>query len=620
MNFRWIIKILGSLIVVIALMMFAGSLFLSSNLQSFLMTQKEEDLKRDLKLAVRMMADSLSPEQVDPLRIQAIVNEISRHLQCRVTILSKDGRVWGDSALSPERVNKREDFSSRPEILEVKTKGYGQAIRFLPGYQSNTLLGAMPIKKGEVHLGYVRLAFPLTQLEKTIAFLRRDLYLAGGLTILLAVLFCLLLIRSMSRPLGEINDMVQRMGKGDFKQPFYLLTRSEFSELAASLQNLSSGLGKKIEILESETGELATLLSSMREGVLVTDEKGRIILINPFLKEILGAKASWKKRSVQEIFMSADLQDAVETVLKGALLQRLNFTYGREVPRNFDVQVVALASSQRPLRAVALFHENTELRHLLKVRQTFVANASWELGTPLTSLGNQLDALLPSVPDESPDLRQGLQKIRNEVTRLNLLVSDLVDLAKLDAQEKSKIHYATIPVKEVLSAAVGLIEDHAAKKMITLKQEIENLPEKTTAFWEKDRVVQALANVLDNAIKYTPAGGRIRLEAKIVPDPESEVGKETDSISNQPTQYSPLHRDFLEISVEDTGPGIPKEHLPRIFERFYRVDRARSRELGGTGLGLAIVKHILESHGGTVEVQSSRGKGTTFILRLPIKQ
>ncbi|MBA4395021.1 MAG: hypothetical protein C0407_15830, partial [Desulfobacca sp.] len=306
---------------------------------------------------------------------------------------------------------------------------------------------------------------------------------------------------------------------------------------------------------------------------------------------------------------SAELQDAVEAVLKGDPFQRVQFTLGRDLQRHFEVQVVALSSPHHALRAVALFHETTELRYLLKVRQAFVANASWELGKPLTAIDERFDTLLPLLSADSPEVQQGLIVIQKEVKRLNLLVSDLLELAKLDVQEKARMNFERVRIKGILGKALEMVKDQAQEKAISLDLETGNLPEEMTAFWEKDRVLQALFNVLDNALKYTPSGGRIGLTAKPVQRKE-EIDQRTTTNNER--------ADFVEISIEDTGPGIPKEHLPRIFERFYRVDRARSRELGGTGLGLSIVKHIIESHGGTVEVQSTLGKGTTFSLKLPV--
>lgn len=618
MNLRWTMKTMGAFTLVIALIIIPSTFYLGSSLKTFLMNQVEEDLKRELNLAVWILADSLSPNQNDPARIHQLTEKLGRQLGKRVTLLSKEGRVIGDSVLSPDRLDKAEDFSNRPEILASMTKGYGQTVRYLPEMQSNTLLVAVPVRKEEILLGYIRIAFPLSQIEKVVSSQHLGLLLAGLLLLVLAALISLLLTRNMGRPIRELTEMVQRMDQGNFKQPFHLLTRSEVKDLSASLESLAAGLTGKMDLLETETGELKALLSSMREGVLVTDEKGRIILINPFLNEVLGGKVSWKKRSVQEAFMSAELQDAVEAVLRGDPFQRLQFFFGRDHQRHFEVQVIALTSTHHSPRVVAIFHETTELRYLLKVRQAFVANASWELDKPLMAIKDRLDNLVPVIPDDLPQVRQNMAVIHTEVKRLCLLVSDMLDLAKLDVQEKGNKNYERVMIKETLETVWEMIKDQALGKNILLTLDLENLSEGITAFWEKDRVKQALFNVLDNAVKYTQVGGKIRLSAKTVQRLAFSVQRK-DEIDKRRTTNDERNVDFLEISIEDTGIGIPKEHLPRIFERFYRVDREYSRQLGGTGLGLAIVKHIIESHGGLVEVQSTVGKGSTFTIKLPLE-
>jgi two-component system, OmpR family, phosphate regulon sensor histidine kinase PhoR len=621
MNLRWTIKILGVFTLVIALIIIPSTIYLGSNLKTFLMTQKEEDLKRDLKLAVWILADHLSPNQNDPPRVRQLTEQLGYQLGKRLTLLSKDGRVIGDSVLNRDRLDKGEDFSNRPEILAMKTKGYGQIVRFSPEMQANTLFGAAPILKEGILLGYIRIALPLSPIEKAVAYLRLGLFLAGGLMLILAGLISLLLSRNISKPIREITDMVQRMNQGDLKQPFHLLAQIEIKALAASLESLAAGLTGKMDLLETETGELKTLLSSMREGVLVTDEKGRIILINPFLNKVLGGKVSWKKRSVQEAFMSAELQDAVEAVLKGDPFQRMQFFFGRDLQRHFEVQVLALTSTHRPPRAVAIFHETTELRYLLKVRQAFVANASWELDNPLKAINGRLDNLLPMIPADLPEVRQNITSIHTEVKRLCLLVSDMLDLAKLDVQEKGNKNYGRVIIQELLRTVGDMIKDQALGKNIIFDQDIENLPEGITAFWEKDRVMQALFNILDNAVKYTPKGGQIHLTANLISDFRFPILESDTKDKFKPTPQPELRnpQPTIKISVKDTGIGIPLEHLPRIFERFYRVDREYSRQLGGTGLGLAIVKHIIESHGGTVEVQTMIGRGSTFTIKLPLE-
>ncbi|MGA3086029.1 MAG: ATP-binding protein [Thermodesulfobacteriota bacterium] len=620
MSSRWYLKILSAFILIILIVVIPSTFYVGSNLKKFLMDQKEEELRREVKLAGQMVADRFSTDPVDTAKMQNLSFQVGGDLQKRVTIISRDGRVLGDSGLISEAVNKMEDHSNRPEILAAKTRGFGQSIRFSTTLQANTLYGAVPIYQKNRLSGYVRLALPLSQVEDMVSGLRRKLILAGVLTGILAILFSFFLTWSINRPLREITAMMKKMAEGDLKQPFHLLPKTEFRDLSSSLEYMANELIEKIGLLDIETNQMTTLLSTMREGVLITDEKGRIILMNSFLEQVLDQKMAWKKRTVQEVFMNSEFQDAVESVLQGGSFKKLEIIYGRDPQMHFDVQVVALLPGERSHRAVALFHDTTRLQYLLKVRQDFVANASHELRTPLTSIGGYVETLFPLVSSDPPEVQRFLSIIQKNVKQMNFLVSDLLDLAKLDVQEKLDNKQEQILVTEVLETAGQMIKDQAKQKGIYFSHEWNTIPQDLTAFWEKDRIVQALFNVLDNAVKYTPAGGQVRLTAEIIPDFGSRISESIKNDQSKPATQTELRnpQSAIKISVEDTGIGIPKEHLDRIFERFYRVDKARSREMGGTGLGLAIVKHIVETHGGTVQVQSTLGKGSTFIITLSI--
>ncbi len=316
MSLRWYLKILSAFILVILVVVLPSAFYLGSNLKNFLMDQKEKELRRELKLAGQMVAEKFNTGPGDTAKMQKLALQVGADLQKRVTIISRDGRVLGDSGLASEAVDKMEDHSNRPEILAAREKGFGQSIRFSTTLQANTLYGAVPIYKNNELAGYVRLALPLSQVEALVSALRRNLALAGGLTGILAILLSLFLTWSINRPLREITGMVKSMADGDLKQPFHLLPKTEFRDLTSSLERMANELREKMELLDIETSQLTTLLSTMREGVLITDEKGRIILMNPFLnRNYSGKKMIWKKRTVQEIFMNGDLQDAVESVL-----------------------------------------------------------------------------------------------------------------------------------------------------------------------------------------------------------------------------------------------------------------------------------------------------------------
>jgi two-component system, OmpR family, phosphate regulon sensor histidine kinase PhoR len=587
-------KYFGLFVLCAGVMVALVSSHLSSNLRSRLLGQLKQELRKDLSHTAQSLQGPLRQFPIDRYQLDRLARELLRDNGERVSVISIDGRLLGDSARELQPLDQTDDYSHRPEIIMAREKGYGEIIRHSPFMNITALFAAAPVYRDKTLIGFVRLARPLTTVEDTVRFFRQKVILLTGLMGLLSLLFGVFLLWWMSQPLKELTVMAEQMAEGQLKQPLHLFPQSEFTPLALSLEKMSRDLRGKLDLLDAETSRLRAILLAMREGVLVTNEKGLITLINPFLRKLLGGKIQWEKRTVQEIFMNAELQNAVDAILQGESFHRLQLSLGWESPRFFEVQIVPLISVHLPQGAVVIFHDITDLKHLLKVRQDFVANASHELRTPLTAINGALETLLVLLPATDQDTAKFFTILQKNVRRMNYLVSDLLDLAKLEGQERAEMFLDEVNVAEVLKSALHSVSDLAQEKNISLNLDLSGISEGCSLFWERDRVQQAVFNLLDNAVKYTPPGGGVHLSAR-------EAGKS------------------VVISVADTGLGIPKEHLARIFERFYRVDRDRSREMGGTGLGLSIVKHIVEAHHGTVEAQSELGRGSTFTLTFPKK-
>jgi two-component system phosphate regulon sensor histidine kinase PhoR len=594
MTYRRYWKFFGFLIIVLALITGLASTFLGGRARSALLARTKAELKRHLTLTANLVQPAFhrSPTQMALLDQKA--KEVGSNLGKRVSIISADGHLWGDSLREPRTIDPTDDYSHRPEVIMAREKGYGEVVRFSPFMNSQTLFAAVPVFREGALIGFVRLAWPLNELEDTVSDFRRRLILLGGLLGFPALLFGFFLIWWMGRPLKEISGMAEQMAEGHLKQPLHLLPRSEFTPLARSLEKMSKDLRFKLELLDNETSRLRAILLAMQEGVLVTNEKGLITLVNPFLRQVLGGTPTLENRTIQEVFMNTEFQEAVDQALRGEKFQRLEISLGWNTIRYFEVQVVPLVSTHLTQGAVALFHDITEIRRLLKVRQDFVANASHELRTPLTAISGALETL-EGLISEQGDAARFLGILEKNVRRMSFLVSDLLDLSQLEDQERAERYVDEVPVAEVLQSALQNISPQALAKDITLSQDLTGLSSPSAVlYWEKERMHQAIFNLLDNAVKYTPPGGKVTLSAR---EDEKDIS----------------------ISVTDTGLGIPKEHLTRIFERFYRVDRDRSRELGGTGLGLSIVKHIVEAHKGKVEARSELGRGSTFTITFPKK-
>jgi two-component system phosphate regulon sensor histidine kinase PhoR len=589
MNYRRYWKFFGFFILTLVLLTGLAASYIGEKVRTSLLQQFKKELKQETLHTAKLMQPVLRRSPKDALALYQAAKETGSGLGKRVSIISSDGHLLGDSDREPRTVDQTDDYSHRPEVIMAREKGYGEVIRFSPFMNTQVLFSAVPVFLDGVPAGFVRLARPLQELEDTVYDFRRRLILMGGLVGLAALLFGVFLVWWMARPLQEITGMAEQMAGGNLKQPLHLLPQSEFTPLARSLEKMSKDLRFKLDLLDGETSRLRAILLAMQEGVLVTNEKGLISLVNPFLRQVLGGTGNLENRTIQEVFMNTEFQEAVDRALRGEKFRRLEISLGWEEIRYFEVQVVPLVSAHLTQGAVALFHDITEIRRLLKVRQDFVANASHELRTPLTAISGALETLEGLIPAEG-DTRTFLGILQKNVRRMGYLVSDLLDLAQLDDQERAERVVDEVPVADVLKTALQNIAPQAREKKLDLSLDLSGLSStESPLFWEKERMHQAVFNLLDNAVKYTPPDGKVVLSAR---EDEKEIS----------------------ISVSDTGLGIPKEHLSRIFERFYRVDRNRSRELGGTGLGLSIVKHIVEAHKGKVEARSELGRGSTFTM------
>ncbi len=594
MTYRRYWKFFGLFILTLALLTGLAASYIGEKVRTSLLQQFKKELKQEALHTAILIQPVLRRSPKDAPAWYQAARETGSGLGKRVSIISGDGHLLGDSAREPRTIDQTDDYSHRPEVIMAREKGYGEVIRFSPFMNTQVLFVAVPLFKEQTPVGFVRLARPLNELEETVYDFRRRLILMGGLIGLVALLFGIFLVWWMARPLQEISGMAEQMAGGNLKQPLHLLPPSEFTPLARSLEKMSKDLRFKLDLLDGETSRLRAILLAMQEGVLVTNEKGLITLVNPFLRQVLGGTVNLENRTIQEVFMNTEFQEALDQALKGEKFQRLEISLGWEAIRYFEVQVVPLISAQLTQGAVALFHDITELRRLLKVRQDFVANASHELRTPLTAISGALETLEGIIPAEG-DTRKFIGILQKNVRRMGYLVSDLLDLAQLDDQERAERVVDEVPVADVLKTALQNIAPQAREKNIVLTLDLSGLSSvESPLFWEKERMHQAVFNLLDNAVKYTPPDGNVALSAR---EDEKEIS----------------------IAVSDTGLGIPKEHLARIFERFYRVDRNRSRELGGTGLGLSIVKHIVEAHKGQVEARSELGRGSTFTITFPKK-
>ena len=370
----------------------------------------------------------------------------------------------------------------------------------------------------------------------------------------------------------------------------FLKAFSKIQQLRNALDEAQSALEKRVEESGGGQAKFEAVLASMAEGVLVADAKGNVVIMNPSLRKTFMVEHPPEGKSSLEMIRNVKIQEMIEKALKGDqkfFSEEIALTVPEE--RLLKINGASIILDQHAIGAVLVFHDITELRRLEKVRQDFVANVSHELRTPISSIKGYSETLLDGALQNSKDAKEFVEIIYKDSERLAKLVDDLLDLSKIESG-KMRMVFLPVDIKNVIERSMAIIAPQAKSKSIMISLSIEKDLAQVMA--DENRLSQVLLNLLDNAVKYTPENGKIDI------------------------QVSHEER-FIRVDVCDTGIGIPEKDLPRIFERFYRVDKARSRELGGTGLGLSIVKHIVQTHGGDVSVESDLGKGSTFSFTLP---
>ncbi|MGH7266772.1 MAG: ATP-binding protein, partial [Candidatus Rokuibacteriota bacterium] len=544
--------------------------------------------------------DLLAPDGGPPgpaAEVQRRVERYAATLGTRVTVVGADGTVLGDSELESEAVRAMENHASRPEVRAALAGAIGSDVRRSRTLDVEMLYVAIPLEGPSRPRGAIRLAVPLTELARTTADTRRTVLAGALLAFVVALGAGLFLSRRVTRPLARMEAIARRMAEGDFDQRVPPIGgRDEVADLGQALNQLAQALREKVQTLEAARAEVGAILDRMVEGVIALDDHGRVLLMNPGARAIFGlgdgGGGAVEGRPLLEVVRHKALLDLVDASRAGAgppQAQR-EIDLGPPVDRILRAQAVAVPFAGRKTGTVLVLHDVTEVRRLERVRAQFVANVSHELRTPLTSINGYLETLLDGALDDAAHTRRFLEIAHAHAERLGRLVDDLLQLSDVETG-KVRLGLEPIALHEAARLVAATFEPQAGGKGVHVVNEV---PAGLRARADADRLSQILVNLVDNALKYTPeGGGDVRLAAT----------RRADGL--------------IEVVVADSGIGIPSTDLSRVTERFYRVDKARSRELGGTGLGLAIVKHLVQAHGGELRIESELGKGTTVRFTLP---
>lgn len=598
---RWKVT-LGALLAVACSLVIAGIVTVQS-LERQLLVQLRNDLEAKTQLAEYGLHPLFqSSEQSPPLsRLRSTVRNIGDRAAARITVIAEDGTVIADSAVLDEDLPGLENHRTRPEVQQALATGHGQDVRISHTTGERTMYRALVMTRPEpAGPMIIRVGFPMALLERDIDQVKHNILIALSIAFLTALSLTMWLARSVTQPLSDIIQAAQRLASGTQTVPIKTSAQDEVGLLASTLNQLADQLHAKIGELSEDRAQLLAVLTSMVEGVMVLDRRGYVLQINPALERMFGiSRTEARGRPFSELFRHRQLNELVEAMLRSRKNQEVEIVLPL-TSRCLHIEASA-AGGERDNEAciVLVCHDITELRHLETIRKDFVANVSHELRTPLTSIKGYVEALLDGAKDDPNMATHFLHIILTQSDRLNLIIEDLLELSRIESGRIS-FRIDAVDVHAVIDRALSTIKPLAEKKEHRLVISVNAvLP---PAAGDEDRLVQVLTNLLDNAVKYTPAGGTITIAARKASAPGT-----SEPVGNT-----------IDLSVSDTGIGIPEPDRPRVFERFYRVDKARSRELGGTGLGLAIVKHIVEGHGGQVWVEANEPKGSRFVVRLPI--
>lgn len=566
----------------LALLLVAGLYgYLYLDLERSIVAGTRQHLQDEVRVAALMAA-----KEIKELRRDApeLTTSLSKEIRARVTVVSGDGTVVADSEVPQGELSRLENHGNRPEIKEALRRGLGSEIRYSATLKMDMLYMAAPFADG----GVIRLALPLSELELAKQRLMHTLYAALAVAVVVSLLLSYLLSRLNSRNLTTLAAGAARIGRGDFGTRIKVVSSDELGELAQVMNEMSHKIELQLDRISAEKGRLDAILDGMGEGVMVTDRDGVVTLVNPAFCSMFGAGDNILGRPLLEVSRHPELNDTCRAVIaeQRERRQELVLRNGAETL----VHWVPLATEGRVGGAVAVFHDITQMKMVERLRRDFVANVSHELRTPVTVIKGYAETLLSDRLDTDPQKRERfLGIILNHSHRLSNLVRDLLVLSELESGEVA-LHPGQVDLEEAVRQALLLVEQRGEAKGVSLEYLSGEGPFRVLA--DRARLEQVLINLLDNAVKYSGAGGKV-------------------------TVWAAAEGGLTRVFVRDTGIGIPVKDLPRLFERFYRVDEARSRDSGGTGLGLSIVKHIVHAQGGTVQVESVPGEGSVFSFTVP---
>lgn len=584
-------KLYPSYLLVALVSLFAVTWYASTSIKSFYLAQVRTDIESTAEFLKGQIDIPLSFSNLEKLRFA--YERPNRYRSMRITVIKPDGKVVYDSEKNISQMGNHKNRAEVKQVFQGQATGY--AIRFSNTANQDMMYVAVPVQQpGENKISAVlRISVPVSAIDKVIKSVYMKIAIGGMVIAFFVALLSIFISYRISRPIKELKESASLLTRENASVKLSLYGIEEIDELAETINKMSENLNNRLHEITKSRNELEVILSSMLEGLIALDKEKRVINMNKSALTLLSVRDNPEGKSLEESVRNTALLDFIYGIFASPSEQSFeeDFTFYGEKTRFLQARGTILKDSwNNKIGALVVLNDITRIKKLENLRRDFVANVSHELKTPLTVIKGAVETLIDSALRNPEDAKRFAGIISKHTDRLNAIIEDILSLSRIEEEaEKGEINLARNNIAEALKTAVDLCMEKAERKNIRIETACSS---SLYGLINRELFEQAIVNLIDNAVKYSDEGSTVELKAS--------------TADNK-----------INISVIDKGCGIPEEYLPRLFERFYRVDKARSRKLGGTGLGLAIVKHIVEANRGSVEVKSELGKGSTFTIILP---
>jgi two-component system phosphate regulon sensor histidine kinase PhoR len=579
------LKVVALYLILLTIALGFAGFFLQNALENYFSQWIDKRLTGEMNLMVRLTKPLIQKD--NSAKLDQLVTEYGDKLETRITIIARDGLVLADSRENPSEMD---NHLQRPEVQAALQQKIAKETRYSKTLDLDMKYIAIPIREQGSIIGIMRFALDLTKLTAMYKGIWLVLLQAGIIIVLISIVLSLKFASNITTPLENMTDLAEKISQGSLNQKIKVKTNDEIGRLASMFNQMVDQIKEKIKEISNEKSKIEAIVSNIGDGIIAVDLNKKIVLINLAARNIFNIHDQVVGEPLLNITQNYKLEELIEEALseEKSIAEEIELLLPEE--RIFRIRLAPIIRNDNRTGIVVSLRDITDMRQLQQMRTEFVSNVSHELKTPLTSIKGYVETLLETKPDQ--EIYQNfLEIIADETNRLELLIDDILNLSKIEsgvAELEEKVD-----LTQVMNNLLSLLNPKAEEAGIDLKLLLEDdLPLISGNYNQLSRL---MINLVDNAIKYTEAGGEVIVRAQV---------KES----------------RLVIVVEDNGLGIPNKDLARIFERFYRVDKGRSRQLGGTGLGLSIVKHIVENHQGQIRVESELERGTKFIINLPFNK